>query len=152
MNARWAWLACFTGVALVFFGSAYYHLAPDNGTLVWDRLADEHRLHGAVGRGAGRLYVNPRNWKNTCSRRQSFSGVASVFYWHYTDDLRPYVLVQFLPLLMIPVLLLAVPRSAARPRLPADGAPAFYIASQSWPSISTTRCLNCPEKSSAAIR
>jgi hypothetical protein len=28
-----------------------------------------------------------------------------VIYWHYTDDLRPYVLVQFLPLLMLPALL-----------------------------------------------
>ena len=26
------------GVALVAFGSAYYHLAPSNATLVWDRL------------------------------------------------------------------------------------------------------------------
>jgi hypothetical protein len=32
-------------------------------------------------------------------------GLASVIYWHYTDDLRPYVLVQFLPLLMLPALL-----------------------------------------------
>ena len=34
-------------------------------------------------------------------------GVLSVAYWHATDDLRPYALVQFLPLVAIPVLLSA---------------------------------------------
>lgn len=28
----------FTGVLLTFFGSAYYHLAPSDARLVWDRL------------------------------------------------------------------------------------------------------------------
>ncbi len=28
----------FAGVSLVAFGSAYYHYAPANETLVWDRL------------------------------------------------------------------------------------------------------------------
>jgi hypothetical protein len=31
-------MACFTGVALVSLGSSYYHLAPDNMALMWDRL------------------------------------------------------------------------------------------------------------------
>src|SRR4029077_8274361 len=42
-GARWAGMrpACYTlfsAVFLVAFGSAAYHAAPDNGTLVWDRL------------------------------------------------------------------------------------------------------------------
>ncbi len=35
---RPAWLLLFAGVALVGLGSAWYHLAPSNGALVWDRL------------------------------------------------------------------------------------------------------------------
>ena len=38
MGARWSWMACFIGTALVGLGSGYYHLAPDNGALVWDRV------------------------------------------------------------------------------------------------------------------
>ena len=38
VGARWLWMACFIGVALVSAGSGYYHLAPDNSTLVWDRV------------------------------------------------------------------------------------------------------------------
>ena len=32
------WTVFFTAVALVSFGSAYYHWRPDNNTLLWDRL------------------------------------------------------------------------------------------------------------------
>ena len=31
-------------------------------------------------------------------------GVASVIYWHLTDDLRPYLWVQFYPLVTVPLL------------------------------------------------
>jgi len=38
-------------------------------------------------------------------------GVSSVIYWHFTEirgegDLRPYILVQFLPILLIPLIML----------------------------------------------
>ena len=32
-------------------------------------------------------------------------GIASVFYWHFTDDLRFYALVQFGPLIGLPIVL-----------------------------------------------
>jgi hypothetical protein len=35
-GARASWTVFFLGVALVSVGSAYYHWAPDNRTLVWD--------------------------------------------------------------------------------------------------------------------
>ncbi len=35
---RWPFLVYFVGVALVAFGSSYYHYAPTNETLFWDRL------------------------------------------------------------------------------------------------------------------
>jgi hypothetical protein len=103
LGARRAWLACFTGVTLVFFGSAYYHLAPDNGTLVWDRLP---MSIGFMALSVAVLadYINPRLEKILLAPAIVL-GPASVIWWHYTDDLRPYVLVQFLPLLLLPALL-----------------------------------------------
>lgn len=35
---RWPYVLVFVGLVLTAFGSAYYHLAPDNARLVWDRL------------------------------------------------------------------------------------------------------------------
>jgi hypothetical protein len=35
---RWPYILVFTGMLLTAFGSSYYHLAPDNARLVWDRL------------------------------------------------------------------------------------------------------------------
>src|SRR5713101_7095047 len=35
---RWLYFAMFSALILTAWGSAYYHLAPDNARLVWDRL------------------------------------------------------------------------------------------------------------------
>src|SRR5579862_4671187 len=35
---RWFYIAVFFGMLLTAAGSSYYHLAPDNARLVWDRL------------------------------------------------------------------------------------------------------------------
>jgi len=35
---RWFYLAMFAALILTAWGSAYYHLAPDNARLVWDRI------------------------------------------------------------------------------------------------------------------
>ena len=35
---RWFWIGISLGLILVALGSSYYHLAPDNSRLVWDRL------------------------------------------------------------------------------------------------------------------
>ena len=35
---RWPYVLVFLGLLLTAFGSAYYHLAPDNARLLWDRL------------------------------------------------------------------------------------------------------------------
>ena len=102
MGARWAWLACFIGVALVSLGSAYYHFAPDNDSLVWDRLP---MSCGFMALTVAMLaeHMNPRLEKYLLVPALAL-GIASVIYWHCTDDLRLYVLVQFLPLLLLPVI------------------------------------------------
>ena len=96
------------GVILVAFGSGYYHYAPSNHTLVWDRLPMTIAFMSLFSVILG----------DSVLRQQSTPllfilialGIASIVYWHFSEelgagDLRPYALVQFLPMLIIPLIL-----------------------------------------------
>ena len=106
-GAAVSWLVLFAGTALVFLGSAYYHRAPSNGTLLWDRLPMTIAFMGLfvalISEHAGaqleRYVLVPA----------VTVGLASAVWWHYTDDLRWYLWVQFTPLVCIPFLLAAYP-------------------------------------------
>lgn len=104
MGARWSWTACFIGTALVGFGSGYYHLAPDNGTLVWDRGPMSIGFMGLLVAVLSE-YMNPRLEKILLVPA-ILLGIASVVVWHVVDDLRLYAWVQFMPLLVLPAVLL----------------------------------------------
>jgi hypothetical protein len=60
-------------------------------------------------------------------------GIASVLWWHYTEragagDLRLYVLVQYLPILLIPLILLLFPSpAAARGWMPLGWVVTWYV-------------------------
>jgi hypothetical protein len=102
----------FAGVLLTGFGSGYYHLDPSNGTLVWDRLPM------TIAFMAFFCCVVGEHVSLSASRRLIWIllpiGIASVLYWHVSElrgsgDLRPYALVQFLPMLLIPLMLWLFP-------------------------------------------
>jgi hypothetical protein len=103
ISLRPAWLTFFLGVAIVSAGSAYYHANPNNGTLVWDRLPMTLGFMGLlaailgefVSERLGRMLLVPA----------ALSGLLSVLYWHWFDDLRFYIWIQSMSLLAIPVLL-----------------------------------------------
>jgi hypothetical protein len=111
---RWPWIALFMGVMLVGVGSAYYHLAPDGDRLVWDRLPISiafmsffaavvaERVSVRLGLAALVVLVP--------------LGVATVFYWASTGDLRPYMVVQLGPMLLVPLLVLGFPARYTRGR------------------------------------
>ena len=103
-GARWAWLICFGGVALVGIGSGYYHLAPDNSTLVWDRLPMSVGFMGLLVAVLAE-HLHPRLEKILLVPAMLL-GIASVVVWHVADDLRLYAWVQFMPLLVIPAIML----------------------------------------------
>jgi hypothetical protein len=106
-GARLSWMIFFAGVALVFLGSGYYHATPNDDTLVWDRLPMTIAFMGLfaalAGEHLGMQYERP------VLIPALVVGVASVFWWRYTDDLRVYVWVQGAPLLAIPFILAMFP-------------------------------------------
>ena len=99
----------FLGVFLTGFGSSWFHLNPNNATLVWDRLP---MTIGFMALTTGLLseYLY-RGLQKKIFYPLLFVGFISVLYWYYSEqqgrgDLRLYVLVQFLPLLLIPLIAL----------------------------------------------
>lgn len=108
-TVRHVYITFFSGVALVGLGSAYYHLHPSNDSLLWDRLPM------AIAFMAFFTIVVAEYINEVLARRMFMpllmAGVASVLYWYWTEsiqqgDLRFYILVQFLPVLLLPVILL----------------------------------------------
>jgi hypothetical protein len=88
-----AYAAFFAAVILAGIGSAYYHLAPDDARLAWDRLPIAVSFMCLlVAVLAERLDV-AGGWKLLSVL--AALGAASVLYWRFVDDLWPYVLVQF---------------------------------------------------------
>ena len=107
-----AYLIFFGGVLLVCFGSGYYHLEPDNTSLVWDRLPMTLAFMGLFSAVIGER-ISPVLGKRLLWLLV-FLGLASVIYWHISEqqsrgDLRPYALVQFLPMALIPLILWLFP-------------------------------------------
>lgn len=107
-------MALCAGVLLVSAGSFYYHYAPSTLSLLCDRLPmavafmalfslilDERVMPGHAPHTLFPLLI---------------LGIGSAVYWYWTEsngagDLRPYGLVQFLPMVLIPVILLLFSRS-----------------------------------------
>jgi hypothetical protein len=106
------YLVFFLGALLTCFGSAYYHGAPDNARLVWDRLPMTLGFSGLVAATITER-VDPK------LGRQSLwplllLGVFTVLFW-YGGELRgagniiPYGIYQIWSVLIIVLLLLAYP-------------------------------------------
>lgn len=109
----WPYIVLFASVVLVTAGSSYYHLAPDNARLFWDRLP--------ITVGFMALFAAFVTDRAASSRFGSLgigpwllplfiaAGVLALIYWIWTEslgrgDLSPYVLVQLYPILALPLL------------------------------------------------
>jgi len=103
-----------SGLVFTGLGSAWYHWAPSNATLVWDRLPLSAlfptvfavAIGDRVSPAAGRWLLAPL----------VLGAVASVVYWQRHDDLRLYGLAQFLPMVLVPLMLMLFP--GRRPTAP----------------------------------
>ena len=88
----------FAGAVLVCVGSGYYHLAPDNARLVWDRLpmtiAFMSLVSAVVSERISVRIGSALLWPLV------LLGLASVVYWRWSalagfENLRPYLAVQY---------------------------------------------------------
>jgi hypothetical protein len=103
------YLIFFSGVFLTGFGSAYYHYAPSNETLIWDRLPIAILSIGFFGTVISEMISSKGSL--ILVGPLVLIGIGSVLYWYYTEslgrgDLRLYGIVQFLPLVLISLILL----------------------------------------------
>ena len=101
---RGMYLVFFSAVFLTAFGSGYYHLEPNDLTLVWDRLPMAIGFMSILAAVVSER-INPRLGRALLPWLLA-GGIASVFYWHWFDDLRLYALVQFGSLLALVAILL----------------------------------------------
>jgi len=91
-EARAYWLL-FGAVALTGLGSSYYHLAPNDERLVWDRLPIAIAFMALLSTVIAER-VNAKAGI-TLLLPLVVIGAASVLYWASFDDLRPYLLLQY---------------------------------------------------------
>lgn len=113
-EAKLSYLLLFVGVSLVAFGSSYYHLDPNNETLLWDRLPMTIAFMALLSIVISE-FLSLNIGKNLLLPLL-FIGMGSVFYWFIGElngagDLRFYALVQFLPILIMPIILFFFPSS-----------------------------------------
>lgn len=104
-RTRRGYVALCAGVALVSLGSAYYHWSPADATLLWDRLPMTVSFMALFS-----LLLEERVGASGTLVPLIVAGLASAFYWSAAGDLRPYLLVQFLPLALMPLILGLYPR------------------------------------------
>jgi hypothetical protein len=106
------YLVFFLGALITCLGSAWYHAAPDNSRLVWDRLPMTLAFAGLVAAAVAErmdLKLGLRSlWPLL------LLGVITVFYWYGTErlgrgNLIPYGAYQAWAIVMIVVLMLAYP-------------------------------------------
>ena len=114
---RWPYAVFFAGLVLTGFASAWYHLAPTDARLVWDRLAMTIAFAGfcaallqeRASAGAGLAALAAL----LCA------GPGAVLYWAATEaagagDLRAYFLLQGLAMLLAPLLVWLLPGRYSR--------------------------------------
>jgi hypothetical protein len=106
------YLVFFLGALLTCFGSAYYHAAPDNPRLVWDRLPMTLGFAGLVAAALAErvdLKLGLRSlWPLLAV------GVITVIYWYGTErlgrgNLIPYAAYQTWSIVLIVLLIAAFP-------------------------------------------
>lgn len=106
---RLFYIIFFVGVFLVAFGSGYYHWNPNNTTLIWDRFSIGIAFMSLFAAMIGER-INYRLGLYLLFPLVAL-GIASVGYWHYSEsigqgDLRFYIIVQYVSLLLFPIILL----------------------------------------------
>ena len=107
----------FLAVIGVSLGSAWYHLSPTNGRLTWDRLPMAVAFMAFLAIVIGER-IDEDLARILLPALVTFGSV-SVVHWHVSEqrgrgDLRLYLLVQFLPLIVIALMTVLFPAPVAK--------------------------------------
>ena len=94
----------FLGISLVSLGSGYYHLNPNNETLVWDRLPMTMAFMSLFSIIISEFIDLKTGLKLLFPAL--LIGLLSVVYWVVFNDLKIYMLVQFYPVVAVLVILM----------------------------------------------
>ena len=110
---RWPYALMFAGLLITAFGSAYYHLAPDNSRLVWDRLPMTVVFTSLVAAVIAER-ISLRAGLLLLPVLLAVGGV-SVLQWHMSElhghgDLRFYAAVQIYAIVVLLLVLLFTPK------------------------------------------
>lgn len=90
-RSAWPYALLFLGVLLTAFGSAWYHAQPNDMTLVWDRLP---MALGFAGLVTGTLADRAPQRMLQLLIAFAAVGAGTVLYWHVTENLVPYLVMQ----------------------------------------------------------
>lgn len=93
----------FLGVALTFLGSSIYHWSPSDATLSYDRLGMTVAFMAFLAM-VWHEHVSDSRWMLPLLQ---LIGIGSIAWWVARNDLRPYAWVQFFPILLIVLILIA---------------------------------------------
>jgi hypothetical protein len=102
----------FIGILLTGFGSGYYHLHPNNDTLVYDRIPMTIVFMSFLSLTIAQC-INGRFGKALLFPL-ILIGIGSVLWWQYSDDLRLYGFVQFYPVVFVPLIYLLFPSDQSK--------------------------------------
>lgn len=114
---RWPYAVFFGGLVLTGCASAWYHLAPTDARLAWDRLGMSVAFAGFVAAALAER-VNVRSGLAALAALL-LAGPMAVGWWVASEtagagDLRAWGLLQFTPMLLLPLLLWWMPARASR--------------------------------------
>ncbi|WP_410497895.1 hypothetical protein [Chitinibacter sp. S2-10] len=137
-TARTAYGLFCISLFLTAFGSGWYHLAPDNARLIFDRIPIAMACAALLAAVCYECYGSAdsiKTQRRVCAALTVLS-LGSVGWWQWTEalnpgygDLRPYLFLQVLPLLLIPIIQWQA-RAARAKRLALAAAIGLYIVAK----------------------
>ena len=116
-SERWPYAVFFLGALLTALGSGYYHLAPDNDSLFWDRLPMTIAFMGLVSsQVVDRIHIRAGL---ALLVPMLLIGAASVIYWRTTEragvgNVLPYGILQGYAVVIVLLLAMLSPSRYTR--------------------------------------
>ena len=96
-------ITLFSGMLLTFAGSIWFHLDPNDSTLLWDRLGMSVVIGSCIS-----LMIHDMWDKNLAGKIHIpilVMSIVSVLWWPVFDDLRIYFIVKHQPFVIFPLLI-----------------------------------------------